>query len=374
MISIIAQPKQKNKNSATATIYIRGYYKRKCVASISTGKNIAVQHWDAISRQVIPAAPNAKLINDVINIRIQGMNARLMKMELMGTNVNRSHIKKVIKGFDDTTDFYLFCTNRILEYKNKDTRTSYTSEVTKLKKFMDPVSFADVDYSFLTRYKSYMQNTLGNCDNTVWKTFKFICTMMNKALKTGGIINENPFKEFDRGKYVQGKRNFLELADCIAIEKLLDYHDIMIRKVATYFLLMAYSGMRFKDAMRFDPAKDVVNNERIVMKYQKCNTEINNKMYSRLLNIVDRVRKHPLQLSNKEFNINLKIIAGICNIPINLTAHVGRHTMGGFLAELDIPLKQSQKILGHKKSQSTEIYYHMKNKSIDTAMDKFNAL
>ena len=63
-------------------------------------------------------------------------------------------------------------------------------------------------------------------------------------------------------------------------------------------------------------------------------------------------------------------MAGIGHI--KLTCHVGRHTFGGLLAEMEIPEEQAQKLLAHKDIRSTRVYYHIKAKNLDNAMDKLN--
>jgi site-specific recombinase XerD len=365
-ISIIAQLKKK-KNTDTATIYIRGFYNRKPVATISTGHKIKVQQWDAVNRCLLPSAPNATLVNAVIESKLQQMQSSLLKKEIMGTAINRSHVVKAVRNIDDSKDFYQFCRDRIKEYNNKESRRTYKSEVTKMEQFRAVASFADIDYSYLTKYKMYMQQQLSNTHNTVWKSFKFMHTMLRKAIKMGGIIQTNPFTEFNRDKYVQTKRTFLELSHLQAIEKYVTNENEMIRRVSIYFLLMAYSGMRFADAMRFTPGKHIADG-RIIMRYQKFDTAVNNKMHSKLQMIVELVKQNPLKISNQKFNQWLKVIAADAGIKVNLTAHVARHTMGGLLAEMDIPEEQAMLILGQKDIRSTRVYYHVKNKSIDAAM------
>jgi len=61
-------------------------------------------------------------------------------------------------------------------------------------------------------------------------------------------------------------------------------------------------------------------------------------------------------------------------IDIKMTAHTGRHTFGATMAELDVPIERAQKLLGHKDRRSTSIYYHIKNKSLDIEMDKWDKL
>jgi len=132
--------------------------------------------------------------------------------------------------------------------------------------------------------------------------------------------------------------------------------------------------MRWAEAKKFNYQTHVVNDERIVMSYQKKDTDVNNKMHHRLKHIVQLTIGLPLTITNQEFNRWLKVIAGTCSIPINLTCHVGRHTLGGLLAKMNVPIERAQKILGHRSIKSTWIYYHQNQQSIDTEMDKLNAL
>jgi integrase/recombinase XerD len=377
-VSIIAQLKLKKSSSLYGTIIIRGFYNRKPVTSKSTGIKVHIDHWDVSTRSVNNHAPNAKLANTVIQKRIQEMQAQLMKQEIAGHRINRNTVHKAVKGIDDSKDFIAFSLERIrTDYQSKETIRSYEGECTKLQQFKPLISFADIDYSFLSSYKKYMLETLSNDGNTVWKSFKFINTMINKAMAIGGIIHENPFKQFDRGKYIQKQRNYLELTDCISIENKVALNEdqpVLIRRVGIRFLLMCYSGMRFADAINFNP-DDHVKNERIVMNYQKFNTSVNNSLvFERLKHIVELTKNAPLKMSNKEFNRWLKVIAGACNIKINLTSHLGRHTLGSLLAEAEVPMETAQLILGHKDIRSTRIYYHQKAKTQDKAMERLNSL
>lgn len=376
-VSIIAQLKLKKPSALHGTVIIRGYYNRKPVTSKSTGIKVHVDYWDVSTRSVNDYAPNAKLMNTVIKKRIQEMEAQLMKQEIAGHLANRAAVYKAVKGIDHSKDFIAFCLERIrIDYTSDETIRSYKGECTKLLQFKTAISFADIDYEFLAAYKKYMLEKLGNDGNTVWKSFKFMNTMIRKALKIGGIINENPFTQFDRGKYIQKQRDYLELSDCDNIEEIaLDENQpVLIRRVSIRFLLMCYSGMRFQDAMQFN-TNDHVQKERIVMNYQKFNTSVNNSLvFERLKKIVQLTKGAELKLTNRKFNDWLKVVGALAKIDISLTSHLGRHTLGGLLAEAEIPLETAQMILGHKDSRSTKVYYHQKGKNVDKAMQKLNDL
>jgi len=375
-VSIIAQAKRKNTADTMAVIVIRGFYNRKPVASLSTGNKIRFEHWDPIHRCVVKNAPNAALINGTVKMKLQGIEEALLKQQICGHTINQHLVKRAVKGLNESTDFIKFCKNIIeRDFQNKETKRTYLSELTKLEQFRPNIGFSDIDHSFLQAYKNYMKNTLENADNTVWKTFKFMNGMINLAINTGGIIQQNPFDQFNRGKYVQPKKQALSIIHCDAIEKMLkeDNCDPILRMVGYRFLLMAYSGMRFADAKIFDPAIHVTG-DHITMQYSKCKTDVNNKMYPRLKRIVDIIAQYPLSLSNQKFNPYLKLIAMHCEIPFRLTSHVGRHTMGSMLAMMEVPPDQAALILGHRDRRSTNIYYHQHIENIDKSMDKLGGL
>jgi integrase/recombinase XerD len=377
-VSIIPQLKKKKPSHTSGTIIIRGFYNRKPVASISTGYKVDQANWDVEAKKVRQSAPNAILINQCIQMKLQQMQSQLMKHEIMGGNLNRSNIRAAVKGINPSRDFIKFCTDTIkANYTNSETIRTYESELTKLKQFQADVSFADIDYKFLQSYKNYMDQQLGNSDNTVWKTFKFLNTFINTAIKQGGIIEENPFKEFSRGKYVQSEREWLELEECDLIFQLLNRDDlpVIVKRVALYMLLMCYSGLRFEDAMAFDPDLHMIDDQRLVKRTSKGKGKIVNiKMWDRLTIIIDLIKDNRISLTNKKFNEWLQVVASLSGVTKHLTAHLGRHTFGGLLADADISIEQAKELLGHHDIRSTKIYYHMKNKKLDEATAKLNNL
>lgn len=372
--------KHRIDKSGRSQIVIRVYQNSKVVGDESTGKKIRPEFWDEEKRKVKNSAPNFSIINLLISQKVTALETRFLQSEVMGGLLTRSRLRKIVKGQDPGRDFIEYCKERIpIRYpkinEQKETRRSYFGELTKLQEFQNEISFGDITPHFLSRYKAWMINKRGNSDNTIWKAFKFINTMINDAIK-GGNIKENPFKEFDRGQYKQGKRDYLEISDCDKIQGLLQTQiPEHLKLIVNYYLFMCYTGFRFQDAVeKFDPAQHLINNERIIIDTQKFNVEVNILVHSRLRQVLEVVKRHPLKISNKDFNKYLKVIAAVAEVNVNLTAHVGRHTFGATLAELDVPIEKAQKLLGHKDKRSTEIYYHIKNKSLDKEMAKWETL
>lgn len=378
-ITIVPAIRQSRMTAGKAPIVIKVIMQRKVVKTLPVGIKVAPDHWDNVSRSVLKGEPNAGLFNMKIRKEVSRLEAEFTSKSVMGIAITQTRAKRIAEGKDPGRDFYKFCEEWLPQkYSNKETLRTYESEVSKLKKHAKQLSFGDIDMKFLTGYKRYMENKLKNAPNTIWKSFKFMNTMMLDAKKMKGIIDENPFDEFDRGVYENPVKLGIELAHCELIEPLCTREDVpvIIRRVAIRFLLMCYSGLRFEDAMTFDPAVHVINNDRIIIKTQKKGVSLNMKLYNRLSNVIDLIREFPqLKTSNKEFNKWLKVAGNLAGIGhFNLTCHMGRHTFGGLLAEMEIQEEQAQKLLAHKDIRSTRVYYHIKAKNLDKAMDKMNGL
>jgi integrase len=75
-------------------------------------------------------------------------------------------------------------------------------------------------------------------------------------------------------------------------------------------------------------------------------------------------------VSNQEVNRSLKQIAGICEIPRNLTFHCARHTFATTVTLLNgVPLETISKMLGHSKITTTMIYSRVTQSKIGMDME-----
>ena len=374
--SIIAQLKFKKPTDDVGTITIRGFIGRKPAGAKSTGHKCTRENWDHARREVKPNAPNPQLINLLISKKIQGIQATLLQKELMGAVISKQHVKQAVDGLQHSRLFIEYCKAKIeSDYKNDDTKRGLIVQCDKIEEFHPGVCFYDINSNWLARYKKYLSETRENNHNTIWNSMKFINTMINKAIKEGGIVASNPFSEFDRGTWTYSNRKPLTIEECNSIYELISKEDVIekIRAVACRFMLMVYSGMRFTDAMRFDPDKDLQNG-RFVMSYKKWDEKVNFVLYNKFSEVAALIKKYPLSVSNVDFNRWLKIIGEMCKINKPISAHIGRHTLGFLLSEMNIPKEKASKILGHKNLRSTDIYYHVTDDQVDREISKLNVL
>lgn len=369
--------KHRIDKTGKSQIVIRVYLNGNVVLTEKLGHKIEPKFWDPDKRQVQSSATNAGLLNSLIKKKIAEFEERFLKSELLNQKITPNTIIRTLKNDNPTKSYYDFCNEVIpVKYQKESTKKQQYGEISKLKKFRPELYFGDIDYKFLTQYKHYMATKLENSANTIWKTFKAMYAMLNEAERMGGYFTEHPFQGFDRGKYQQGKRKFLEISDCDKIHELLkgDIPD-RLRLVGVYYLFMCYTGFRFNDAVKFfNYNEHVVDNERIVFQTQKSQTEVSIYIHDRLREVLLFIKNHSLQITNQEFNRYTKVLATMAGIDIAITAHTGRHTFGATLAELNVPIESAQKLLGHRDINSTRIYYHIKNKTLDKEMMKWNEL
>lgn len=365
----------KMNKAGRCPIVIRVYLAGKHIHQISIGKRITPAQWNEDKRQVRNNHPQALLINQLISRQVRELEDKFMKMSLQDVPMTTNRVKSVAKGLDPGKDFYKWLDEYVpIHYQGASPRTLETVgfEISKLKRWRPDLSFNDLDYKFLTEYKAYLIR-LGNSDNTIWKAMKFLNTMINAAVKVGGYIQRSPFNDFNRGTYKQVERPYLTLQECDNIKALLPALPKELQAVGYYYLFMCYTGLRYTDATtHFNYDTHVINEERIVMQTEKADTVVNLLLHDRLRDVLAFIKHHHLKMPNKTFNIHLKIIGSMANIRTPLSAHVGRHTFGATLADLDVPIEVAQKLLGHRDRKSTEIYYHLKNTKMDEAMKRFD--
>jgi len=115
-------------------------------------------------------------------------------------------------------------------------------------------------------------------------------------------------------------------------------------------------------------------------KRKKTGADCNIPLLDIPLEIIDKYKHYapqgqllPVQ-NNNTMNYNLKKIATICNIGINLTVHTARHTFATELAISNgVPLESVSSLLGHADIRTTQIYAKVTNEKIDRDMTALEA-
>lgn len=367
------------KKNGECTIFLRIIMNRKVIATININKSVNPIYWDEFKRCVKKSHPFSLIINTTITGAVHEFNTKLNELTVIKQSITEADVLSLLRNKKSVVEFAEFCMEfipiRYCDLKQKETRRSYIAEVSKLSQFIPHATFYDINHALLEKYRAYMITELGNHKNTVWKSFKFIKCMFNHAIRNGAYNGKSPFDTFKIGKYEQGERQFLDLNQIDSITRICESESLhaVLKQVGYYYLFMCYTGLRFTDAINFN-YNEHVRGDMISIITHKQGTKVDLYIHSRLSKVLEFIKSNPLKISNKQFNMYLKSLSTIACIDIPITAHVGRHTFGAMLAEMEVDKSIAQDLLGHKDSRSTSIYYHIKDKNKRNAMKRWDDL
>jgi site-specific recombinase XerD len=183
-----------------------------------------------------------------------------------------------------------------------------------------------------------------------------------KLLHKRKFIAANPYDEFKRNKPAPAKRKFLS----IEMLRELKSHAMVPRleSVRDMFLFSCYTGLAYKDVAKLTKA-DIITYDGvqfIIIDRTKTDEESAIPLLPQAAAIIDQYADADSDtlipiISNQKFNGYLKEIQAICNIPINLTHHVARHTFATTMTlENGLSIETVSKMLGHRSIKTTQIY------------------
>lgn len=269
------------------------------------------------------------------------------------------------------TTFAHYVASCIKEWKNEkafETIRQITAEQTKLLKFAPSLLITGLTPTFLQKYKEYCYS-IGNKQNTLWKSFKFLRMITRKAIREK-LLEENPFDVFEMPKYKDPPRKYLTTDEIKQIEDLLEGTlPDEVRFSATWFLIGCYTGLRYGDMHAFNKKEHIVKG-RIIIYTAKTGEPVSMPLSEKVKGLFESIKYKPLYYQNQTYNRMLKIIQELAGIKKPLTAHISRHTAAIRWADAGISQEVAGKLLGHQNLRTTQIYYKLSGKRIDEEMKR----
>ena len=385
--------------AGTMPIVIKVYLANKEIAHPSLKKRIVIGDWDDAKRCIKSTNPNYKLLNGIISNKVNEYENFVLKRQTIGLPVTKDILLKYL--CTGSVQYFAGAAVDIIKTRtlkdgkplSEDTQRRYMDEVNRVSQFKQDLSFRDITPQFLASYKLWMQNVYLKKDgtrldkNTIQKSLAVMRLIYNEAVERQLIPNEqSPFKSFKVGSYEQdyAKIKYLELSEVDKLEQVLEQEQMpqLMYRVGWRFLSMCVCGMRISDAMRLDSAffNDAGELEFIPHKTRRHENIANVPMSTdRQRRYIKKTLSLPLPATNPKmfrttFNIQLKVLAAMAGIKINLTSHVGRHTMGSFLVDAGVDTKAGMKILGVKGERVIQTYLHLKKSKLRSESDKLGGV
>jgi integrase len=220
-----------------------------------------------------------------------------------------------------------------------------------------------------------MIESLGNMENTYYKSLAWIKSMLTRA-KVKGLIKNNVFENYPL-KQCKGHREFLTMQELKQLESMdLKLLPASERNIYNYFLFACYIGLRYTDLknLRFNEIKDNKYIQLTMHKTKDIVTIPLSKQAKQLIGEGFENQKVFRVLTNQKSNEYLKEIMKKAKISKSISFHCARHTLATISIEIGIPLEVTSKLLGHTDIKTTQIYARILETKKFNEMERWNRI
>jgi len=322
--------------------------------------------------------PNQVRLNVMLRDQLKELEDYEMDFYSQEKQITLKDFDNLLKG-EAPKDFIEFIrAELLLDTKLKPlTVANHLSLVEKLKNFKKIKTFADLTYDKIQEFDNYLRSE-GAKQSTIHSYHKRMKVYINKAItKELFLEDKNPYRRFKTEVGSVEERKFLYPDDL----KRLQEKKIKINRldqVRDMFLFSCFTGIAYSDAEKLTEDNIYLIEGESWIKLYRTKTETRASVP--ILPPVEKIiaknkgirpgRLLPL-ISNQKLNAYLKEIADLCDIDINLTSHVARHTFATTVTLMHgVPLEVVQKMLGHKAIITTQIYAKILDQRVAEEMRK----
>lgn len=251
------------------------------------------------------------------------------------------------------------------------TKSGYETLFNSMDKFMSGSLVTDIDYDYLVKYDKWMTER-GIAHNTRVGRFRQIKALINEAIKRD-IITKNPFDLF-KIQAMKNKTGFLTSTELKKLEKLEVQGKYEIVRDA--FLFGCYTGLRFSDiiSLRSSHIKNGWITKTMVKTSFKVEIPIKDIFDGKAMLIIEKYGSIENLVSkigcNASVNKTLKEILSKIKPDNKFTFHTSRHTFASLMLQMGVPITSVQKMLGHQKITTTQIYGEVNKETIANDLKK----
>lgn len=329
--------------------------------------------------------PDAAIINARISDIVSAANSYFAECRLKGKPINLDFILQEREGYS----FNAYLLSRMKDYAGKEMLVM-ASKLRRMEKelkdcFGRELFTEELSQDGLRKYEQYLIG-LGNQANTRHRKFMFLRYYYAAAINEGKAPAPNPFAAY-KIKQTPVNKEKLTVKEIQAIEKLKLRGST--NDARNIFLFAYYcKGQRFETCLTCK--KEDIHHGRIHFRTNKGLKYITVKIHPRLKKILDQYKggtylfpylkeepetkkEHISKVGtwNAMINAELKTVAALAGIKINLSMHIARHSFAYHLKQSGSSMHVIQDSLGHSKSVTTEVYLKaLDDEIVDKDMDR----
>ena len=251
------------------------------------------------------------------------------------------------------------------------TKQSYRTMLNDIDQWRHGVRVDEVDYQFIVKYDQLLKDRRV-AHNTRVGRLRLLRAVLNEAVKRDLIVR-NPFDRY----HVEGmtsRHGFLTDDDVGKLQRM-DNLNRKQRQVRDCFLFCCYTGLRFGDLRRLR-TDHISEDGWIRMTMQKTGERVaipyRDLFDGRAAAMLAAYGGDPYKMTrrlgdNSQVNRTLKDLLQMAGVltDFRVTFHTSRHTFASLLLQDGVPMTTVQKLLGHKRSTTTEIYAEVTERTIE---------
>ena len=313
-------------------------------------------------------SPNAESLNYALYMMIQDIERIELEYIKRNVEVNLPLLKEAVKAHISPAAKLADFGTQVVEQseRKKLTKLNYQTLLNNIERFRKGTIITDIDYQFIVTYDKWLRES-GIMHNTRVCRLRLLRALLNEAKKRD-IINVNPFDKY-RIQQMVSKKGYLKKDQLRKLEQLpLKGKEDKIRDA---FLVGCYTGLRFSDiiSLRQEHIKDGWLVKKMVKTGFVVEIPIAKLFQGKMLTLLEKYDNNIEKLtknlaSNSEVNKTLRTILDTIDADAKITFHSSRHTFATLLGQEDVKLTTIQKLLGHQKLQTTEIYSEVDRQTI----------
>lgn len=350
---------------------------------ISVGIKVAPECWDKRRQRVKPNTPNALEINKRITELLEKLERYTIEQETKGRGVSLEQIKELAAPSNKPEEFIKFFEGYIRNSRTmkENTKKSYKSVLKHLRAFRKRIEFDELTYRLIDDFALYLSKRVGT--NTAAKYLKQIRAVVYQGIRVGVVPeNINPFRGY-RIKTEESKPKYILPKEVEKLEGLnLSGKREALAYVRDMYLFSVYTGLRISDTTIITP-RNIQRSEGgtflALERMQKTGRAVRLPLHT-LFNgkPLELLKRYELdedipyfgRYSHPHVNKVLKELAELAGIKKKLTFHTARHTNGTMLLNKGVNIAVVQKVLGHTKQSTTEIYAKLLETTIQDELRK----
>lgn len=346
----------------TALIQIEASLQKRKVY-FSTRTYVKPEQWDRRSSTIVNH-PHAIDINAWLYESIMQLEAFELGMWKRGVTPTLSQLKEAVRGNRTGDISFSSFSSAVIDNSKRahGTKCNLHGTLTILNEFRPGYTWEDLTYTFLRDFELWLSDK-GAAVNTIAKHLQNLRTLINEAISASFLsADADPFRNFSI-RHEKVEHRFLNPDDLRKMENV--RVDGKLAHVRDAFLFCCYTGLRFSDFrnLKDDNFRKIKDRVWLYLKTEKTGYEVKIPLFLifdgkalALLSNYPSVQAFSSIGCNADTNRHLATLQRMAKIKMRTTFHTARHTCATLLCHQGVPITTVQKILGHTKLTTTQLY------------------